>query len=76
MTLTFSDGTVQSAALFHRPGSYSGGENTIHANPPAQPSIAIPGITTQQRSSPPIRLSGSAPKRRQGSPLSRGSWSL
>ena len=46
VTVNFSDGTTESTALFHRENSDSGAENIVRSPAPAQPTIAIPGVST------------------------------
>ncbi len=40
-TVSYSDGTTQTVALFHRPNSDSGGENSVRTAPPAPPTITM-----------------------------------
>ena len=46
VTVTFSDGTTATSALFHRENSDSGSENMVRNPAPAQPAIALPGVNT------------------------------
>ncbi len=46
VTVTFSDGTTASVALFHRENSDSGAENMVRSPAPAQPTIIISGVNS------------------------------
>lgn len=45
ITVTFSDGTILTATLFHRAASDSGAEISIRSGMPAAPTITMPGVS-------------------------------
>lgn len=46
VTVVFDDGSSYTADLFRIPGSVSGAQNIVAADPPAAPTISVPGTST------------------------------